>query len=184
MMLFRRYAHRFSMETSRPQENIIADLESSFNKVERSETGICIDHVPSSLKFWEGHGRIELDMHEDRDNKTIIHARIIPGIFHFDLGQLILFTLVGILVFMIIRNGFTTYLIIASVIMLVSIFVLATYLLALLLFAATVLSVVSYDPYAVMALVLGWVLFIWIVHQALRNNRRHLKKRLLACIRK
>jgi hypothetical protein len=102
MMLFRRYARSFSLETSRPREKILADLERSFDKLEDSGTDIKIQHVPSSLKFWEGHGRIELNMQEDRDHKTIIHGRVIPGVFHFDLGQLLIFLLLGVVVFLII----------------------------------------------------------------------------------
>jgi hypothetical protein len=178
MLLFHRYTKTYSLQTAKSGERLLNDLQHEFKNPQMTEEGITIDHQPLSLKFWEGQGRIRLLLQTDREGNTIVESRITPGLSHLDWGQLIFFVLIGILAIAVMNWGVIRYTILGAAILGAGMMLVAPYLLFFLLLGGIVLCVFSFDPFALGALLLGWLFFILMLHVQLRHNRKILEEKL------
>jgi hypothetical protein len=178
MLLFHRYTNTYSLQTAKSGERLLSDLRQEFKNPQMTDSEIIIDHQPLSLKFWEGQGRIRMHLQSDREGNTIAESRITPGLSHLDWGQLIFFVLIGILAIAVMNWGVIRYTILGAAILGAGMMLVAPYLLFFLLLGGVVLCVLSFDPFALGALLLGWLFFLLMVHLQLRHNRKILEEKL------
>jgi hypothetical protein len=178
MLLFHRYTKTYTLQTAKSGERLLNDLRQEFRNPQMTEDGIIIDHQPLSLKFWEGQGRIRMHLQSDREGNTIVESRVTPGLSHLDWGQVIFFVLIGILAIAVMNWGVIRYTILGAAILGAGMMLVAPYLLFFLLLGGIVLCVFSFDPYALGALLLGWLFFMLMIHLQLRHHRNILEEKL------
>lgn len=178
MLIFHRYTKTYSLQTAKSGERLLNDLRQEFKDPQMTGDEIIIDHQPLSLKFWEGQGRIRLFLQSDREGNTIVESRITPGLSHLDWGQLIFFVLIGILAIAIMNWGVIRYTILGAAILGAGMMLVAPYFLFFLLLGGVVLCVISFDPFAIAAVLLGWLFFILMLHLQLRHHRNILEEKL------
>ncbi len=168
------YSSSRKLETAVEESRLLEALRREFAEVEQEGATIRAWHRPSSLFFWEGRGRVEIRKEDLDTSKSLLHVRFHPGVIRFDLDQLLFLLVIGFSIFGLSRGTLNGASVLAGAFLLLTVLLIAPYLLALALIGQTVLVIRSYSEPAAIALALAWLVFLLLLHVLLRYNRMRL----------